>query len=58
MGNFDEFIRGANQPWRLGKFYSDSRFAFKDGGHGYVNELEGLAEQPCQVLCFLATSFH
>ena len=41
-------FRGVNQPWRLGNFYSDSRFAFKDGGHGYVNELEGLAQQPCQ----------
>ena len=41
-------IRGVNQPWRLGKFYGDSKFAFKDNGHGYVNELEGLAQQPCQ----------
>ena len=41
-------FRGTNQPWRLGKFYSDARFAFKDGGHGYVNELEGLSEQACQ----------
>ena len=53
-------FRGKGQPWRLGKFFSDSRsqhksllfikppqfrFAFKDGGHGYVAELEGLAEQ-------------
>jgi len=41
-------FRGHNQPWRLGKFYSDARFAFKDNGHGYVNELMGLSEQPCQ----------
>jgi len=41
-------FRGTNQPWRLGKFYSDARFAFKDNGHGYVNELEGLSQQPCQ----------
>jgi len=41
-------FRGKNQPWRLGKFYADSHFAFKDNGHGYVNELEGLADQPCQ----------
>ena len=41
-------FRGTNQPWRLGKFYSDARFAFKDGGHGFVNELEGLSEQACQ----------
>ena len=41
-------FRGVNQPWRLGKFYGDSRFAFKDNGHGYVNELEGLSQQPCQ----------
>ena len=41
-------IRGVNQPWRLGKFYADSRFAFKDNGHGFVNELEGLSQQPCQ----------
>jgi len=40
-------FRGVNQPWRLGKFYGDSRFAFKDHGHGYVNELEGLCQQPC-----------
>ena len=42
-------FRGVNQPWRLGKFYADSRFAFKDNGHGYVNELEGLSQQPCQM---------
>ena len=24
-----------------------SRFAFKDHGHGFVNELEGLSQQPC-----------
>ena len=41
-------FRGTNQPWRLGKFYSDARFAFKDGGHGFANELEGLSEQACQ----------
>ena len=41
-------FRGVTQPWRLGKFYADSRFAFKDNGHGYVNELEGLSQQPCQ----------
>jgi len=41
-------FRGVNQPWRLGKFYGDSRFAFKDNGHGFVNELEGLSQQPCQ----------
>ena len=41
-------FRGTNQPWRLGKFYSDARFAFKDGGQGYANELEGLSEQACQ----------
>ena len=23
------------------------RFAFKDHGHGFVNELEGLSQQPC-----------
>merc|ERR1719430_2422976 len=40
-------FRGVNQPWRLGKFYADSRFAFKDNGHGFVNELEGLSQQPC-----------
>jgi len=40
-------FRGVNQPWRLGKFYADSRFAFKDHGHGFVNELEGLSQQPC-----------
>jgi len=43
-------FRGVTQPWRLGKFYSDSRFAFKDKGHGYVNELEGLSEQPCMAV--------
>merc|ERR1719334_1182757 len=41
-------FRGVNQPWKLGRFYGDSQFAFKDNGHGYVNELEGLSEQPCQ----------
>jgi len=41
-------FRGENQPWRLGKFYADSRFARLDNGHGFVNELLGLSKQPCQ----------
>ena len=28
-------------------FLKISRFAFKDHGHGFVNELEGLSQQPC-----------
>jgi len=41
-------FRGENQPWRLGKFYGDSRFARGDGGRAYINELIGLSKQPCQ----------
>lgn len=41
-------FRGENQPWRLGKFYSDSRFARGHGGQDYKNELIGLSKQPCQ----------
>ena len=32
--------------WRLWVKWK-SRFAFKDNGHGFVNELEGLSQQPC-----------
>ena len=41
--------RGDTQPWRLGKFYADSRFARGEGGKAFVHELVGLASQPCQV---------
>ena len=43
------YRRGENQPWRLGKFFADSRFARSEGGTAYVNELKGLSKQPCQV---------
>jgi len=41
-------FRGENQPWRLGKFFADSRFATKNNGDGYMNEIMGLSKQPCQ----------
>jgi len=41
-------FRGKNQPWRLGKFFGDARFATKNNGEGYKNELIGLSQQPCQ----------
>ena len=34
--------------WTVFVFEKEIRFAFKDNGHGYVNELEGLSQQPCQ----------
>jgi hypothetical protein len=52
MDHYIYISRGENQPWRLGKFYADSRFARLDNGHGFVNELLGLAKQPCQVYSF------
>ena len=37
-----------NLFWLLPDFFLKiSRFAFKDHGHGFVNELEGLSQQPC-----------
>jgi len=41
-------FRGLGQPWRLGKFFADTRFAWGNGGTAYKNELVGLTQQPCQ----------
>jgi len=43
-----DIFKGKNQPWKLGKAFIEAKFATKDDGHGFVNELEGCTEQPAQ----------
>jgi hypothetical protein len=38
-------FKGANQPWRLGKFYGDPIFAIRSNGDGFQRELEGACQQ-------------
>ncbi len=38
-------FKGANQPWRLGKFFGDPIFAIRSNGDGFQRELEGACQQ-------------
>jgi len=43
-----DVFKGKNQPWRLGMFFGDPRFAVRENqtNHGSENELEGMCSQP------------
>ena len=41
-------FEGKEQPWRLGKFFGDPKFAVGESGDGFMRELEGCVVQPAQ----------
>ncbi len=41
---------GRKQSWRLSAGISDPRFAVKDGGRGFENEVSGACSQPSAQL--------
>ena len=41
-----DVFEGKGQPWRLGKFFGDVKFAVGDHGEGFEKELEGAVLQP------------
>ena len=41
-------FEGKEQPWRLGKFFGDPKFAVGESGEGFMKELEGCVVQPAQ----------
>ena len=41
-------FEGKEQPWRLGKFFGDPKFAVSERGEGFMKELEGCVVQPAQ----------
>jgi len=49
-------FNGEGQPWKLGRFFGDSRFAMGKNGTAYKNELLGLSKQSCQKVDMYVTS--
>ncbi len=45
-----DIFEGNKQEWRLSSGLSDPRFAIKDGGSGFENEIFGACSQPSQIL--------
>ena len=38
-------FQGKDQPWRLGKFFGDPKFAVGENGEGFEKELAGVVVQ-------------
>ena len=41
-----DLFQGKDQPWRLGKFFGDPKFAVGENGEGFEKELNGVVVQP------------
>ena len=50
-----EIFVGRNQPWRLSSSMADPRFAIRNGGEGFQNEITGACAQHSQMADRLVT---